>query len=426
MLDIKQIRQNPEYFEKGLQAKNSGDKIEALLELDQQRRLVISQSDELKGIRNRVSAEIAQLKKNKQTADDKISEMKTVGENIKNLDNEIRSIDEQLNSIMVTLPNLPHESVKVGRTAEENEFVREWGKKPQYDYLLKDHLDLAENLGILDFYRGAKVSGSGFPIYKSAGARLERAFINFMLDMHTEKHGYQEIFPPFMVNRESAFGTGQLPKLEEDMYRDAADDLFLIPTAEVPVTNIHRDEIIPENQLPIHYTAYSACFRREAGSYGKDTRGLSRVHQFNKVEMVRFTQPENSYKAHEELLQNAEDVLQALNLHYRIVSLCSGDLSFAAAKCYDIEIWAPGSQKYFEVSSVSNFEDFQARRANIRYRRASDGKVSYVHTLNGSGVATPRLMIAFLETYQTDEGTISIPEILQPYTGFKQIKSQSL
>ncbi len=426
MLDIKQIRQNPEYFEKGLQAKNSGDKIEALLELDQQRRSVVSQSDELKGIRNRVSAEIAQLKKNKQTADDKISEMKTVGENIKNLDNQIRSIDEQLNSIMVTLPNLPHESVKVGRTAEENEFVREWGKKPQYDYLLKDHLDLAENLGILDFYRGAKVSGSGFPIYKSAGARLERAFINFMLDMHTEKHGYQEIFPPFMVNRESAFGTGQLPKLEEDMYRDAADDLFLIPTAEVPVTNIHRDEIIPENQLPIHYTAYSACFRREAGSYGKDTRGLSRVHQFNKVEMVRFTQPENSYKAHEELLQNAEDVLQALNLHYRIVSLCSGDLSFAAAKCYDIEIWAPGSQKYFEVSSVSNFEDFQARRANIRYRRASDGKVSYVHTLNGSGVATPRLMIAFLETYQTDEGTISIPEILQPYTGFKQIKSQSL
>ena len=426
MLDIKQIRQNPEYFEKGLQAKNSGDKIEALLELDQQRRSVVSQSDELKGIRNRVSAEIAQLKKNKQTADDKISEMKTVGENIKNLDNQIRSIDEQLNSIMVTLPNLPHESVKVGRTAEENEFVREWGKKPQYDYLLKDHLDLAENLGILDFYRGAKVSGSGFPIYKSAGARLERAFINFMLDMHTEKHGYQEIFPPFMVNRESAFGTGQLPKLEEDMYRDAADDLFLIPTAEVPVTNIHRDEIIPENQLPIHYTAYSACFRREAGSYGKDTRGLSRVHQFNKVEMVRFTQPENSYKAHEELLQNAEDVLQALNLHYRIVSLCSGDLSFAAAKCYDIEIWAPGSQKYFEVSSVSNFEDFQARRANIRYRRASDGKVSYVHTLNGSGVATPRLMIAFLETYQTDEGTITIPEILQPYTGFKQIKTKQL
>ena len=426
MLDIKKIRKNPEYFKKGLQAKNNGDNIEALLELDQQRRSVVSQSDELKGIRNRVSAEIAQLKKAKQPADDKISEMKKVGQEIKNLDHQIKSIDEQLNDIMITLPNLPHESVIAGKSPEDNEFVREWGKKPQYDYKLNDHLDLAEKLDILDFQRGAKVSGSGFPIYKAAGARLERAFINFMLDMHTEEHGYQEIFPPFMTNRESTFGTGQLPKLEEDMYRDNVDDLFLIPTAEVPVTNIHRDEIIPENRLPIQYTAYSACFRREAGSYGKDTRGLSRVHQFNKVEMVRFTQPENSYAAHEELLHDAEDVLQALNLHYRIVSLCSGDLSFAAAKCYDIEIWAPGSQKYFEVSSVSNFEDFQARRANIRYRRASDGKVSYIHTLNGSGVATPRLMIAFLETYQTDEGTIIIPEILQPYTGFKQIKTQLL
>jgi len=424
MLDIKKIRQNPEYFIKGLQAKNSGDKIDALLKLDQQRRSVVSQNDELKSLRNRVSAEIAQLKKSGQAADDKIREMKIVGQQIKELDSRLKTIDEQLNAIMVTLPNLPHESVKIGFSEAENEVVREWGQKPEYDFPLQDHLDLAEKLEILDFHRGAKVSGSGFPIYKAAGARLERAFINFMLDMHTEKHGYQEIFPPFMTNRESTFGTGQLPKLEEDMYRDATDDLFLIPTAEVPVTNIHRDEIIPENQLPILYTAYSACFRREAGSYGKDTRGLSRVHQFNKVEMVRFTRPEESYAAHEELLRNAEDVLQALNLHYRIVALCSGDLSFAAAKCYDIEIWAPGSQKYFEVSSVSNFEDFQARRANIRYRRAADGKVAYVHTLNGSGVATPRLMIAFLETYQTDEGTITIPEILQPYTGFKQIKTQ--
>lgn len=423
MLDIKKIRQDPDNFKKGLQAKNSGEKIEALLLLDKQRREIISKSDELKGLRNRVSAEIAQLKKNKQDATDKISEMKQVGDRIKALDVQLKTVDNDLNAIMVTLPNLPHSSVKIGKTAEENELVREWGTKPQYDYPLQDHLDLAEKLDILDFQRGAKVSGSGFPIYKSAGARLERAFINFMLDMHTERHGYSEIFPPFLTNRDSAFGTGQLPKLEEDMYLDNADDLFLVPTAEVPVTNIHRDEIIPENQLPIQYTAYSACFRREAGSYGKDTRGLSRVHQFNKVEMVRFVRPENSYRAHEELLKNAEDVLQALNLHYRIVSLCSGDLSFAAAKCYDIEIWAPGSQKYFEVSSVSNFEDFQARRANIRYRRNSDGKVDFVHTLNGSGVATPRLMIAFLETYQTDEGTISIPEILQPYTGFKQIKS---
>ena len=290
---------------------------------------------------------------------------------------------------------------------------------------LKDHLDLANDLGILDFRRSSKISGSGFPLYVGDGARLERAFINFMLDFHIERHGYKEIFPPYLVSRDSAFGTGQLPKLEDDMYLDKTDDLFLVPTAEIPVTNIHRDEILPENQLPIKYVAYSACFRREAGSYGKDTRGLSRVHQFNKVEMVRFTTPEVSYLAHEELLNDAEEILQALNLHYRVVSLCSGDLSFAAAKCYDIEIWAPGSQKYFEVSSVSNFEDFQARRTNIRYRRAADGKVSYLHTLNGSGVATPRLMIAFLETYQTDEGTIVIPEILQPYTRFKMIKTQS-
>ncbi|RKY59231.1 MAG: serine--tRNA ligase [Candidatus Neomarinimicrobiota bacterium] len=424
MLDIKKIRQDPEYFKRGLKTKNSGDKIDELLELDEQRRSIISQSDELKGLRNRVSSEIARLKKAKEDASGKISEMKQVGEKIKAFDDRIKIVDEQIHAIMITLPNLPHKSVKIGFSEKDNETVKEWGEKPQYDYPLKDHLDLAERLDILDFHRGAKISGSGFPVYKKAGARLERALINFMLDLHTQEHNYQEIFPPFLTSRDSAFGTGQLPKLEEDMYLDNADDLFLIPTAEVPVTNLHRDEIIPESQLPIHYAAYSACFRREAGSYGKDTRGLSRVHQFNKVEMVRFVHPETSYQAHEELLQDAEDVLQALNLHYRVVSLCTGDLSFAAAKCYDIEIWAPGSQKYFEVSSVSNFEDFQARRANIRYRRNSDGKVDFVHTLNGSGVATPRLMIAFLETYQTDEGTITIPEILQPYTGFKQIKSQ--
>lgn len=424
MLDIKEIRRNPDFFIRGLRAKNSAGKVEEILELDRQRRAAVSQGDELKALRNRVSAEIARLKKSGQTADDRIAEMKEVALKIKELDDQIKSIDKALHQILITLPNLPHESVKIGQSADENEFVREWGQKPTYDYPLQDHLDLAERLDILDFQRGARVSGSGFPVYKNAGARLERAFINFMLDLHTEKHGYQEIFPPFLTNREATFGTGQLPKLEEDMYRDDVDDLFLIPTSEVPLTNLHRDEIIPESQLPFHYTAYSACFRREAGSYGKDTRGLSRVHQFNKVELVRITQPENSYRAHEELLNEAEEVLQALNLHYRIVALCSGDLSFAAAKCYDIEVWAPGSEKYFEVSSVSNFEDFQARRANIRYRRASDGKVAFVHTLNGSGVATPRLMIAFLETYQTDEGTINIPKILQPYTGFAQIKTQ--
>jgi len=425
MLDIKQIRQDPEKFRKGLAAKNGAENLDQLLELDQERRAHITRSDELKAIHNRMSDEIAQLKKSHQPAEDKIREMKQLGQEVKILDDKIRIFEEQIRTIMLTLPNIPHESVTVGRTPEDNVLIKEWGKQRVYDYLLKDHLDLGESLGILDFARAAKIAGSGFPLYKGAGARLERSFFNFMLDFHVARHGYTEIFPPFLVNRNSAIGTGQLPKLEADMYLDTTDDLLLIPTAEVPVTNIHRDEILNENQLPLKYAAYSACFRREAGSYGKDTRGLSRVHQFNKVELVRFTTPETSYNALEELLTDAEAILQALDLPYRVVSLCSADLSFAAAKCYDIEVWAPASGKYFEVSSISNFEDFQARRANIRYRRAADGKVAYVHTLNGSGVATPRLMIAFLETYQSDEGTIIIPEILQPYTGYNIIKTQS-
>ena len=425
MLDIKQIRQDPEKFRKGLAAKNGAENLDQLLELDQERRAHITRSDELKAIHNRMSDEIAQLKKSHQPAENKIGEMKQLGQEVKILDDKIRIFEEQIRTIMLTLPNIPHESVTVGRTPEDNVLIKEWGKQRVYDYLLKDHLDLGESLGILDFARAAKIAGSGFPLYKGAGARLERSFFNFMLDFHVARHGYTEIFPPFLVNRNSAIGTGQLPKLEADMYLDTTDDLLLIPTAEVPVTNIHRDEILNENQLPLKYAAYSACFRREAGSYGKDTRGLSRVHQFNKVELVRFTTPETSYNALEELLTDAEAILQALDLPYRVVSLCSADLSFAAAKCYDIEVWAPASGKYFEVSSISNFEDFQARRANIRYRRAADGKVAYVHTLNGSGVATPRLMIAFLETYQSDEGTIIIPEILQPYTGYNIIKTQS-
>jgi len=424
MLDLKQIRNEPEKFRQGLEAKNASDKLDALLKLDTGRRECIAQADELKSIRNRVSDEIGQLKKSGQPAEEKVREMRSVGDQISALDQKLKEIENQINNILVTLPNVPHSSVKIGRSAAENTTVKEWGRQPEYDYPLKDHLDLSEALGILDMKRAAKISGAGFPMYIGDGATLERALINFMLDFHRTKHGYKEIFPPFMVARESAFGTGQLPKLEEDMYHIEADDLFLIPTAEVPVTNIHRDEILPENKLPIKYTAYSACFRREAGSYGKDTRGLSRVHQFNKVELVWFTTPENSYQIHEKLLQDAEEILQALNLHYRVVALCSGDLSFAAAKCYDIEIWAPGSGKYFEVSSVSNFEDFQARRANIRFRRTADNKVNFVHTLNGSGVATPRLMIALLETFQTPEGTIIIPEVLQKYTGFSQIKSQ--
>ncbi len=424
MLDIKQIRNEPEKYRKGLEAKNAGHKLDELLKLDVERRKCITKAEELKSLRNRVSEEIGVLKKSGQPADDKVREMRAVGDQIGALDQKLKEIEAQQDDILNTLPNIPHSSVKIGRSADDNVTVKEWGRQPQYDFALKDHLDLGETLGILDMKRGAKISGAGFPLYTGDGATLERALISFMLDFHRTKHGYKEIFPPFMVARESAFGTGQLPKLEEDMYRVEVDDLFLIPTAEVPVTNIHRDEILPENKLPIKYAAYSACFRREAGSYGKDTRGLSRVHQFNKVELVWFTTPENSYQIHEQLLQDAEEILQALNLHYRVVALCSGDLSFAAAKCYDIEIWAPGSGKYFEVSSVSNFEDFQARRANIRYRRAADNKVSFVHTLNGSGVATPRLMIALLETFQTPEGTIVIPEVLQKYTGFSQIKTQ--
>ncbi len=424
MLDIKRIRLEPEKYKRGLASKGAGVKLNELLELDEARRQRVSQSDDLKAVRNRVSKEIGSLRKAGQTAEAEIAEMQTVGDQIRQLDAEIKEIELNLDSIIVALPNLPHESVKVGRSEADNEVLRYWGEKPAYDFGLRDHFDLGESLGILDFYHSANISGAGFPLYMNEGARLERALINFMLDFHTEKHGYGEVFPPFLVTRDAAFGTGQLPKLEADMYLDKESDLFMIPTAEVPVTNIHRGEILPESRLPIHYAAYSACFRREAGSYGKETRGLSRVHQFNKVEMVRFTKPEDSYAAHEQLLLDAEEILQTLKLHYRILELCTADLSFAAAKCYDIEVWAPGSQKYYEVSSVSNFEDFQARRANIRYRRESDGKVDFVHTLNGSGVATPRLMIALLETYQSDEGRIIIPEVLHPYTGFTQIKKK--
>jgi len=424
MLDIKKIRLEPDKYRTGLRSKGAEARLDELLNLDARRRNTVAETDECKSVRNRVSKEIAQKKRQQQDAEDQILEMRMLGERIKTLDDDVRVIETEMENILITLPNLPHESVKTGCSADDNEEVKSWGQKPVYDFPLRDHFELAESLRLLDFYHAARLSGAGFPMYRGAGAKLERALINFMLDFHTTRHGYTEIFPPFMVSRDSAFGTGQLPKLEADMYHDQTDDLFLIPTAEVPVTNIHREEIIPESVLPLHYTAYSACFRREAGSYGKDTRGLTRVHQFNKVELVRFTTPEKSYQAHEELLQDAEEILQALGLHYRVVSLCSGDLSFAAAKCYDIEIWAPASKRYFEVSSVSNFEDFQARRANIRYRRSSDGKVDFLHTLNGSGVATPRLMIALLETYQTDEGKIVIPSVLHPYTGFNLIKPE--
>ena len=316
---------------------------------------------------------------------------------------------------------MPHKTTPRGKDASENVETKRWGKIPEFDFKPLSHLELGERLDILDFKRGGKVTGSGFPVYKGDGARLERALINFMLDVHIEKHGYTEVFPPFLANRASMFGTGQLPKLEDDMYYAPKDDLFLIPTAEVPVTNLHRDEILEGDDLPIKYVAYSACFRREAGSYGKETHGFLRVHQFNKVEMVNFVRPEDSYERHEQLLKEATDILEMLEIPYRVLLLCSGDLSFAAAKCYDIETWSPYEQKWLEASSVSNFEDFQARRANIRFRPEKGAKPQFVHTLNGSGLATSRLMVSLMETYQTDEGTIVIPEPLRKYMGGQSI-----
>jgi seryl-tRNA synthetase len=319
---------------------------------------------------------------------------------------------------------VPSETVPTGISEDDNVEMYKWGEKPEFDFPIKDHYTIGHDLGLFDFNRGSKITGSGFPLYTGKGAKLERALINFMLDFHVEKHGYKEIFPPFLVNRDSTAGTGQLPKLEDDMYYCGVDDLFLIPTAEVPVTNIYKNEILKNDELPIYLTAYSACFRREAGSYGKDTRGFQRVHQFNKVEMVKFTTPESSYDELETLLKNAEEILQALEIHYRVIELCTADLSFASAKTYDIEVWSPAQEKYLEVSSCSNFEDFQARRIGIRYRRKSDGKVDFVHTLNGSGVATPRLLISILEAYQNDDGSVSVPAALQPYMNIDLLKKE--
>ncbi len=341
--------------------------------------------------------------------------MRAVSRSIKQLETDLGKIDAELYSLLIAIPNLPHESVPIGLSENDNQFVRDWGSPSQFDFQPLNHVEIGTQLKLFDFHAGSKISGSGFPVYTGKGAKLERSLINYMLDFHVERFGYTEIFPPFLVREETLITTGQLPKLEEDMYRSNRDDLFLIPTAEVPVTNIHREEILSESDLPINYVAYSACFRREAGSYGKDTRGLLRLHQFNKVELVKFVTPESSYQEHEALTKQAEAVLQSLNLHYRVINLCTGDLSFAAAKCYDLEVWAPGEAKWLEVSSCSNYEGFQAQRGNIRYRRQKDKKVNFVHTLNGSGLATPRLLVALLETYQTADGHVRIPKALIPY-----------
>ncbi len=419
MLDAKLIRNEPDAVRQALINRNADvTYLDKFMELDEQRRKTLWEVEALRAERNKVSEEIAKMKQQKQDATSEIERMREVSQRIKQMDADVAAIEEQFSDLLLNIPNMPHESVPVGKDESDNVIQRTWGEPRKFDFEPIPHWELAATLDIIDFERGSKISGSGFILYKGLGARLERSLINWMLDVHTKEHGYTEVFPPFLINRKSMTGTGQLPKFEEDMYHtDKEDDLFLDPTAEVPVTNIYADEILDAAQLPIYLTAYTACFRREAGSAGKDTRGLLRVHQFNKVEMVKFVHPATSYDEHEKLLANAETILQRLGIPYRVVLLCTGDLSVNAAKCYDLEIYAPGVDKWLEVSSCSNFEDYQARRANIRYRPEPGAKPEFVHTLNGSGVALPRLVVSLLENYQQADGTIVVPDVLRPYMG---------
>ena len=414
MLDIKFIRENKEAVEKSLKDRNSKVDINQAIAIDDERKTVLVELEELRAQRNRANDAISSLLKEKKDPKEVIGSMKGISAKIGELEKKMGEVDGRLEAFLLTVPNMVHASVPVG-APDQARIERTWGeaKKPAFKALT--HIELAQQLDIIDFARATKISGSNFVLFKGWGARLERALINFMLDMHRKRHGYIEVFPPYLVNRKAMTGTGQLPKMEEDMYKLKDDDLYLIPTAEVPVTNMYDDEVFDDEKLPVYHTAYTACFRREAGSYGKDTRGLVRVHQFDKVEMVKFVRPENSYLELETLVKNAEDVLQALGLAYRVLSLASTDISFAAAKCYDLEAYAPGIDKWLEVSSCSNFEAFQARRANIRFRRKDTKKVDFVHTLNGSGVALARTVIAILENYQQADGSVAIPEVLRPY-----------
>ena len=412
MLSLTRIRNNPDLIKAGLEAKNESINLDEILKLDEKHRDNIHQLNEMRAERNRASEEIAGAKRAGKNSDDAIAEMKKVSDAIKNLEKEVSELGQTLDQRLDLIPNVPHDTVPVGQDENANEVIREWGEPPVADFDLKSHVEIGLDLNLFDLERGSKISGSGFPLLTGLGAKLERVLINYMLDIHVQKHGFTEIFPPFLTRAEAPHTCGQLPKFADDMYYIEKDDLYLIPTAEVPVTNIFNDEIMDESDLPGNYAAYSACFRREAGSYGKDTHGLLRLHQFNKVEMVKFVEPKTSYDELESITSQAEEVLQQLGLHYRVVALNTSDLSFAAAKCYDLEVWAPGERKWLEVSSCSNFEDFQARRGNIRYRRAVDKKVDFVHTLNGSGLATPRLMIALLETYQTPDGKVLLPQVL--------------
>ncbi|OCT13069.1 serine--tRNA ligase [Paenibacillus pectinilyticus] len=416
MFDVKLLRSDLAAVQAAMQ--NRGKQIEELngfTALDVKRRELLQETEQLKNRRNTVSQEVAGRKRSGENADELIQEMKVVGDRIKELDDEIRVLDESLQQVLLSIPNMPHASVPVGRTEEENVELRRIGEIPSFDFEVKPHWEVAQELGILDFEAAAKVTGSRFVFYKGLGARLERALINFMMDLHSDEHGYEEMLPPYIVNRDSLTGTGQLPKFEEDVFKIENSEYFLIPTAEVPVTNYHREDILTNEQLPVNFVAFSACFRSEAGSAGRDTRGLIRQHQFNKIELVKLVKPEDSYEELEKLTGHAERVLQLLKLPYRVLSLCTGDIGFTSAKTYDLEVWLPNSGAYREISSCSNFEDFQARRANIRFRRDAKAKPEFVHTLNGSGLALGRTVAAILENYQQADGSIVVPDVLVPY-----------
>mgnify|MGYP006290742893 CR=1 FL=1 len=417
MLDMRFIRENPELVEESMEKRNMESPIEKFKELDEKRRDLLYEAEQLKHKRNVNSDKIGELKRNGEDASELISEMQDVSARIKELDQKVDEVEDELNDILLSIPNIPHESVPVGTDEEDNKEVKKWGEPRNFDFEFKAHWDIGEDLDILDFERGGKVTGTRFTFLKGAGAKLERALVNFMLDLHTEEHGYREVFPPFIANADSMTGTGQLPKFEKDMFKLEGRDYYLIPTAEVPVTNMYRDEILDVDQLPEYLTAYSACFRAEAGAHGRDTRGIIRQHQFNKVEMVKFVKPEDSYDELEKITADAEEVLQKLDLPYRVVSLCTGDLTFSSAKTYDLEVWMPAYDTYREISSCSNFEDFQARRAGIRYRPEPDASTEFVHTLNGSGLAIGRTVAAILENYQNEDGTVTVPEVLRPFMG---------
>ena len=423
MLDIKFVRDNPEKVQEALKNRGNAMTLDGFLALEKERRDILGEVEALKSKRNKVSQQISMMKKNKENADDLVLEMRKVGEDISKLDTRLKEVEVGLRDIMLSIPNVPNEVVPVGKDENDNPEIRRWGEIREFDFAPKPHWEVGEGLGILDAERAAKVTGARFTFYKGLGARLERAVINFMLNLHTEEHGYTEMLPPFIANKDSMTGTGQLPKFAEDMFKLEGLDYYLIPTAEVPVTNYHRGEILDGKEMPKYYSAYSACFRAEAGSAGRDTRGLIRQHQFNKVELVKFVKPEDSYEELEKLTNNAERVLQLLGLPYRVILLCTGDMGFSSAKTYDIEVWLPSFQMYREISSCSNFEDYQARRADIKFRRDAKSKPEFVHTLNGSGLAIGRTVAAILENCQQADGSVVIPEVLRPYMGTDIIKA---